>query len=95
MQELKLYDPQGRPRNWTELAHPGQYAVFPSNTHTDIACRPDGSFFSRAEESTCLVFDHCNEAESYWQAKVEEIPRLRCDIFDHTGKPMPPMLPDR
>ena len=92
VQELKLYDPERQPPSWTELIHPGQYAVFHSNVHTDTASRPDGSFFSPGEESTCLVFDSLLEAESYCQARVEEVPSLRCDIFDHTGKSKSPML---
>jgi len=39
-----------------------------------------------------MVFDSLAEAETYCETKVEEIPNLRCDIYDHTGKSKPPLL---
>ena len=92
MQELKLYDPTRRPHSWTDIVHSGQYAVFHSNIHTDIASKPDGSFPAPDEENTCLVFDSLQDAEDYCASKVQQIPDLRCDIYDHTGKSRPPML---
>ena len=92
MQELKLYDPLRQPHSWTELARSGQYAVFHSDVHTDVEKKADGSYLAPGEESTCLLFDSLDEAESYCQSKVEEISSLRCDIYDHTGKSKLPLL---
>jgi hypothetical protein len=92
MQVLKLYDPTRKPAEWTGLVHPGQYAVFHSDIATDIEKTQDGHYLNPGEESTCAVFDSLTEAESYCEAKVEAIPNLRCDIYDHTGKSRPPML---
>jgi hypothetical protein len=92
MQELRLYDPDRTPKSWTDIIHPGQYAVFHSDLHTDVAKKADGRFLNPGEGGSCLVFDSLPEAEAYCEAKVEEIPSLRCDIFDHLGKGKPPLV---
>jgi hypothetical protein len=92
MQELKLYDPDRRPRDWTDIIRPGQYAVFHSDLGTDVEKKADGHFLAPGEESSCLLFDSLDEAEAYCEGKVAEIPRLRCDIYDSMGKSKPPML---
>jgi hypothetical protein len=92
MQELRLYDPNRRPKTWTDIIRPGQYAVFHSDLHTDVEKKADGRFLTAEDESTCLVFDSLPEAEAYCEAKVEAVPSLRCDIYDHLGKGKPPTL---
>jgi len=92
MQQLKLYDPSRKPTEWTGLVHAGQFAVFLSDVATDIERSPDGHYLQPGEDSTCLVFDSLAEAEAYSETKVEQIPNLRCDIYDHTGKSKPPLL---
>ena len=92
MQEFKLYDPTRKPSNWTDLVHPGQYAVFHTDVRSDIEKKPDGHFLGPGDDSTCLVFDSLAEAEAYCEAKVEQISNLRCDIYDHTGKSKLPTL---
>jgi hypothetical protein len=49
---------------------------------------------SSAQVRTALVssLDSLAEAETYCEAKVEQISNLRCDIYDHTGKSKPSML---
>jgi hypothetical protein len=92
MQQLKLYDPARKPADWTGLLHAGQFAVFHSDVATDIERSVDGHYLQPGEDSTCMVFDSLAEAETYCETKVEEIPNLRCDIYDHTGKSKPPLL---
>ena len=92
IQEIQLYDPKRRPANWTELLHPGQYAVFHSDVETNIEKTPAGKYLQPEDQSTCAVFDSLDEAETYCEAKVEEIPRLCCEIYDHTGKSKLPMF---
>lgn len=92
MRDIELYDPDRRPQNWTDLVHPGQYAVFHSDVGTDVEKTADGRHLGSGDKSTCRVFDSLAEAEAYCEAKVEEIPRLRCDIYDHTGKSKPPVV---
>jgi len=92
MHQLKLYDPARKPAEWTGLVHSGQFAVFHSDVATDVERAPDGAYLQPDEDSTCMVFDSLPEAETYCETKVEEIPGLRCDIYDHTGKSKPPML---
>lgn len=92
MQELRLYDPDRRPQEWTGLVHEGQYAVFHSDVHSDVERKSDGRYLATGEYSTCLVFDSLPEAEAYCEAKVNEISNLRCDIYDHVGKSKQPML---
>ena len=73
MQELRLYDPDRRPRAWTDIIRPGQYAVFHSDLRTDVEKRPDGRFLLPGEESSCLLFDSlagatvCFLIEWHWQ----------------------------
>jgi len=90
MQELRLYDPTRHPHNWTDVVHPGQYAVFHSDVHTNMEKNADGGAVTSSEESTCLVFDSLDEAEAYCEKKVNQISVLRCEIYDHTGKSKPP-----
>jgi hypothetical protein len=92
MQELRLYDPNRQPNTWTDIIRPGQYAVFHSDLSTDVEKTADGRFLRPGEESTCLVFDSLPDAEEYCEAKVEAIPSVRCDIYDHLGKGKPPTL---
>ena len=66
--------------------------VFHSDLRTDVKKKPDRRFLTPGEESFCLVFDSLAEAEAYSEAKVAEIPSLRCDIYDHLGKGKPPTL---
>src|SRR5215475_1829558 len=90
MRELRLYDPDRSPRAWTDIIRPGQYAVFHSDLRTDVEKKPDGRYLQPGEESFCLLFDSLEEAETYCEAKVAEVPNLRCDIYDHLGKGKPP-----
>lgn len=92
MQVIKLYDPARKPAEWIGLVHSGQYAVFLSDVATDMEKTQDGHYLKPGEESTCLVFDSLAEAEAWCEAKVEAVPSLRCDVYDHTGKSHPPML---
>jgi hypothetical protein len=92
MQLLKLYDPSRKPAEWTDLVRRGQYAVFHSDVQTDVEKNSDGYYLRPGEESTCLIFDTLTEAEAYCEAKVEQVPNLRCDIYDYFGKSKPPTL---
>src|SRR5215813_7668721 len=92
MQTLKLYDPTRKPAEWTGLVHAGQYAVFHSDIATDVERTPAGQYLQPGEDSVCIVFDSLTEAETYCESKVEAMPNLRCDIYDHTGKSNPPMF---
>ena len=92
MQLLKLYDPARKPTEWTGLVHAGQFAVFHSDITTDVERAADGHYLQPGEDSTCLVFDSLAEAEEHCEMKVDQIPSLRCDIYDHAGKSKPPML---
>src|SRR5262245_56587239 len=89
---LKLYDPARKPSVWIGLVHAGDYAVFHSDVGTDVEKTSDGRYLQPGEDSVCMVFDSLVEAETYCEAKVEAIPNLRCDIYDHTGKSRPPAL---
>lgn len=92
MQVLKLHDPARKPAEWTGLVHPGQYAVFHSDIATDVEKTPEGRYLQPGDDSTCTIFDSLADAEAYCEAKVEAIPNLRCDVYDHTGKSRPPLL---
>lgn len=92
MRQIKLYDPNRKPAEWTALLHPGQFAVFHSDLASDMEKTSEGRYLQPGEDSTCMVFDSLPEAEAYCESKVEALPSLRCDIYDHTGKSRPPLL---
>jgi hypothetical protein len=53
MQELKLYDPARKPCDWTDLIHPGQYAVFTQMSKQTLKRNLMGT--SSAQVRTALV----------------------------------------
>jgi hypothetical protein len=92
VQVLKLYDPSRKPTEWTGLVRAGQFAVFHSDVATDVERTLDGNYLQPGQDSVCIVFDSLADAEAYCETKVADIPNLRCDIYDHTGKSKPPFL---
>ena len=91
MQKVTVYDPVRRPASWMEIVQPGQYAAFLSDVETGTEVTEDGSYVASSLLSCCLLFDSLEEAEQYCCTKVEELPNLRCDVFDSQGRANPPV----
>ena len=99
MQTLRLYDPERQPADWTGIIQPGQYAVFAKHIDTSGPCEPDGGPAPPPDRATCQLFDSLDEARSFSETRVRQMPGLRFEIFDATGRVNPPLLvvvhPDR
>jgi len=91
VQEVALYDPSRKPSSWMEVIQPGQYAVFLSDIESGAEMSSDGDYFDARMIGRCLIFDSLEEAEQYCAQKVEDIPSLRCDVFDSHGRANPPV----
>ncbi|MCU1310495.1 MAG: hypothetical protein JWO20_1620 [Candidatus Angelobacter sp.] len=91
MQEIKIYDAERKPANWTEVLSDSQVAVFASDAASGGHRNPSGGGSgSSGEQSTCLVFENLDEAVAYC-ASQQDVPRLRLDIYDKAGKAKEPI----
>lgn len=90
--EIRLFDPRRQPRDWTDLIGSNQCAVFFRHRATSVTLSPDGNPFRDADASTCLLFDHIDDARRFCEAKVQSLPHLRCEIYDSEGLAHPPLL---
>ena len=82
VQEIAVYDRNRKPCNWIDLIQPTQYAVFSSDAETGAEMNSDGQFPNPGDVRRCLIFESLTEAEHFCRQKVEQIPNLRCDLFD-------------
>jgi hypothetical protein len=89
---LRLYDPDRRPQNWTDIVRPGQVAVFSKNADTGATCDDEGKPFASDAEITCLIVDTLDEARRFCETRVEQVPGVRFEIFDAAGRTNPPLL---
>ena len=90
--EIRLYDPRRDPRNWIDLMRPSDCAVFLKNRATSTACGPDGQPYATPNDVTCIVFPKLENARLFCEAKVQELPHVRCEIYDAEGLAHPPLL---
>jgi hypothetical protein len=91
MQEVALYDPNRKPASWMEIIQTTQYAVFLCDVETGAPLTCDGHYLDPAMIGSCLIFDSLEETEQYCRPKIEDIPNLRCDVFDSHGRANPPV----
>jgi hypothetical protein len=89
---LRLFDPDRRPSNWTDIIQPGQYVVFSQLIETGASCDAQGQRFDSVEHVTCLLFDALDPARAFCQAQVQRAPQLRFEIFDATGRASGPLI---
>jgi hypothetical protein len=92
VQVLRLFDPDRRPQNWTEIIRAGQVAVFSKNADTGTPCDAEGQPFVSDAEICCLIFDRLDEARRSCEERVEQVPYVRFEIFDAAGRTNPPLL---
>jgi hypothetical protein len=91
VQEVPIHDRNRNPPNWTDLIQPTQYAAFLSDADSGAEMTSDGRVLDAGMIRCCLIFDSLAEVEQYCRQKVEQIPTLRCDIFDSHGRANPPV----
>jgi len=92
MMPLRLYDPDRRPPNYTDLIQPHQFVAFASDGDTGAPVAADGRPFPSAEQTTCFVFDSLSEARAFCSACVAQHESVRCEIFDARGRVDEPLV---
>lgn len=92
MQALRVYDPERRPSNWTDIIRAGQFVAFAKQFDSGAPCDAAGATFASPEDVTCLIFDSLPAAETFCRACVEDAPGVRFDLFDSGGRAHPPLL---
>ncbi len=90
--EIRLFDPRRKPRDWSDLIGPTECAVFLKDRTTSTSVSPAGRPYSDPAETTCVVFKCLDAAERYCEARVQALPQLRCEIYDAQGLAHPPLL---
>jgi hypothetical protein len=85
MQLLRLYDPDRRPPNWTDIIRPGQFAAFARHVEGGGPCDADGRPFASSDLVTCLIFDELDYAARFCEERVTEVPSVRFEVFDSAG----------
>src|SRR5215212_9931592 len=89
MTKLRLNDRTRRPPEWTGHLSATQVAVFLRDIRTEVELDPQGNSVSRETPPSCYVFDSMEDAEAFCREKVEQIPRMSCEIYDRRGKIYP------
>jgi hypothetical protein len=89
---LRLYDPDRRPPNWTEIVRATQVVAFATDIASGAPTDANGRPFANAGDMTCLVFDSLGEARRFCEERVQEIASLRFDVFDAEGRVNPALL---
>jgi hypothetical protein len=92
VEEIAVYDRNRKPPNWMELIQPTQYVVFVSDAETGAEMTGNGRYPAPGDVPRCLIFDSLAEAEQFCRLKVEQIPNLRCDLFDSHGRANAPVV---
>lgn len=91
MLEIAVYDRNRKPPNWMDLIQSTQYVVFLSDAETGAEMTSNGRYPDLGDVPRCLILDSLAEAEQFCQHKVQQIPNLRCDLFDSHGRVNPPV----
>ena len=92
MDSLRVYDPDRRPPNWTDIIQPGQFVAFSKDINTGAPCDADGRPFDSPESLSCLIGESLAETEAFCRERVQLVPTLRFDVFDASGRASGPLL---
>jgi hypothetical protein len=90
--EIVLYDPRRKPQDWTDLIGRTDCAVFLKNRTDSTSLAPDGRPYPQPSDGTCVVFHSLDAAQQFCEAKVKELPHVRCQIYDAEGPAQRPLL---
>lgn len=91
MEELRLNDPRRRPTDWATALGPDRVAVLVTDARTGGPIRPDGTPWPANAPAVCYAFPGFADAETFGSAAVAAAPGVRCDVYDHRGKSVPPL----
>jgi hypothetical protein len=92
MQTVRVYDPERRPQNWTDIILPGQFVAFSRHLESGATCDAAGTPVVSPDAVTCLIFDSLPAAAAFCRERVEHVGGVRFDIFDSAGRTSPPLL---
>ena len=90
--EIRLFDPNRKPQNWTDFMGPNHSAVLFKDRVTSVPLSPKGRPYSASADCTCVLFDDLDAAQRFCETKVKELPSLICEIFNSEGRAKPPLL---
>lgn len=91
MREILVYDHSRVPASWMELIRPGEYAVFLSDAESCAPLTSDGLAVGPIAKCRCLLFESFAEAEAYSREAVQKFRRMKCTVFDSTGRANHPL----
>ena len=89
--EIRVYDPDRRPQNWSAIILPTQFVIFPQDIHSSIPLSRDGSPCSLGQ-ATCILFNSLDTAQHFCKQMVAALPNVYCEVFDANGRAKPPLL---
>jgi hypothetical protein len=92
LQEIRVDDPERRPRSYTALIGPAQLVAFARDIDSGVPCDARGGRAADPAATTCLLFDGLAEARAFCEAAVLAAPAMRFDVFDAHGRVHPPLL---
>jgi hypothetical protein len=90
--QIRLDDPQRKPRSYTDIVRPGQIIVFARDVESGAACDARGQRFADPSAASCLVFDAFDDARTFCETAVLASPSIRFDVFDSGGRVRPPLM---
>lgn len=90
--EIRIFDPQRRPSDWSGIVRSAQCVVFLRDRFTSEARDGDGKRYPDPGDATCFVFDHFEDARRFCEAKTQSIPNLSCAVYDAGGLANPPLF---
>jgi hypothetical protein len=90
--EIRLFDPDRNPRNWTDLLLPTDCAVLLRHRVNSGSLSSDGHPVLDPVQATCIIFGSLDAAERYSEAKVQLAPHVRCEVYDAEGLAHPALL---
>lgn len=92
MEVLRLYDPDRRPQSWTDIIRPSQFAVFSKDAESGATCDAEGKPLASPSDASCLVFERLDEARTFCEERVRQLPHVRFEVFDAAGRTNPPLV---
>lgn len=92
MEVVRVYDPERRPANWTDIIRAGQFVAFGKDLDTDAPCDHTGASFPSTNAVTCAIFESLDEAALFCRESVLRAPTARFDLYDAAGRTLPPLL---